>query len=50
VSFLIQRELFAQKEILRGQCGMKAQAESEEAHGINAKREQHGRALHEVAK
>jgi hypothetical protein len=50
VSLLIQRRLFAQNEILSDQRGTKAQAESEEAHGINPKREQHGRELHAVAK
>ena len=50
MSLLIQRELFPQKEILSGQGGTQAQTESEEAHSINYKREQHGRELHAVAK
>jgi hypothetical protein len=50
VSLLIQRELFTQKEILCGQCRAKAQAESEKAHGINHKREQHGHERYEVTK
>jgi hypothetical protein len=50
VSLLIQRELFTQKEMLSGQCGTKAQTESEEPHGLDSQREQHGRERHKVAK
>jgi hypothetical protein len=44
------RQLFTQKETLSGQGGTKAQAGSEEAHGINHERELHGRESYVVAK
>jgi hypothetical protein len=50
LTLLIQSKLFAQKKIFGCQGSGGAQAASEEAHGIDHKRELHGRELHEVAK
>ena len=41
VARLVERQLFAQKEILSGECRRGAQPEPENTDGINAKREEH---------
>ena len=48
VSFLIQRELFAQKEVFCGERRGRAQAEPEEACRIHQERQQRARQLHKV--
>ena len=47
VAFLIQRQLFTQKEVFCRGCGAGAQAEEEEAHAIAQERQQHTDERHE---
>jgi hypothetical protein len=48
VAFLVQRQLFTQKEILGGECGPWVQAEEEEAHSIVWERQQRTYERHEA--